>query len=39
MGRLDFELDHADGVTTARLLSAFGEGVVEHHWRGLHELE
>lgn len=26
MGRLDFELDHARGGTTARLLSEFGEG-------------
>jgi hypothetical protein len=39
MARLDFELDHADGVTTARLLSEFGEGVIERHWPGLHELE
>ncbi|WP_329245696.1 hypothetical protein OG417_50215 [Actinoallomurus sp. NBC_01490] len=39
MARLDFELAYADGVTTARLLSEFGEGVVEVHWSGLHELE
>ena len=37
--RLEFELDHTDGVTTARLLSAFGAGVVERHWPGLHAPE
>jgi hypothetical protein len=35
--RLDFEFDYDGGLTTARLISDFGRGVVEQHWPGLDE--
>jgi len=35
--RLDFELDYDGDLTTARLISDFGRGVVEQHWPGLDE--
>jgi hypothetical protein len=35
--RLDFEFDYDGDLTTARLISDFGRGVVEQHWSGLDE--
>ncbi|GIH22328.1 hypothetical protein Aph01nite_06380 [Acrocarpospora phusangensis] len=32
---LDFEIDYEAGVTTAKLVSQFGENVVNRHWPGL----
>jgi hypothetical protein len=37
--RLDFEFVYDGGLTTARLISDFGRGVVERHWPGLDELQ
>ncbi|MFE0147865.1 hypothetical protein ACFWY5_12000 [Nonomuraea sp. NPDC059007] len=39
MSRLDFDFEYANGITSARLIAEFGQGVIERHWPGLYELE
>ncbi|WP_219465522.1 hypothetical protein [Nonomuraea rhizosphaerae] len=37
MSRLNFDVEYADGITRARLIAEFGQGVIERHWPGLYE--
>lgn len=34
---LDFSCRTADGLTTCRFITSFGEGVIDRHWPGLYE--
>ncbi|TMR88364.1 hypothetical protein [Nonomuraea basaltis] len=39
MSRLNFDFEYANGITHARLIAEFGQGVIERHWTGLYALD